>query len=248
VTELRDPVSSASHLLTAAWAVFATLVMLRLTANRLGRLVPVLVYGASMVVLFLASGTFHGLHYNGDEERKRFFQKLDQSAVYLLIAGTYTPVLAILLSGAWRRWLLLMVWLLAGAGVSCMWLMPEAPHEAIVGIYLVLGWIGTPPLPLYYRAVGWRAMNYVWVGAGLYSIGAICELTKWPVIVQDWNGYRIGYHEVLHLTHAAASIVFFLFMVRYVIPYCPEPPRRAAPLPTPEAHAGIPLHSPVAER
>lgn len=225
MTDLRDPVSSASHLLTAAWAVFATLVMLRLAANRPGRVVPVLVYGASMVLLFLASGTFHGLHYNGDEERKRFFQKIDQSAVYLLIAGTYTPVLCILLNGAWRKWFLRMVWLLALAGVSCLWLLPKAPHAAIVGFYLALGWIGILPLPLYYRAVGWRAMNWVWVGAGLYSLGAICELTRWPVIVPGW----FQYHEVLHLTHSAASIVFFLFMIRYVIPFRPEPPRVAAP-------------------
>lgn len=213
--ELRDPVSSASHLLTALWAVFATLVMLRLSSSSPSRRLPLFVYGASMVLLYLASGTFHGLHYYGDEERKRFFQKLDQSAVYLLIAGTYTPVLAILLVGAWRKWFLRMVWLMALAGVACMWLLPKAPHSAIVGIYLGLGWIGILPLPLYYRAVGWRAMNWVWVGAGLYSLGAICELTKWPVIVPG----VVQAHEVLHLCDTAASITFFLFVVRYVIPY-----------------------------
>ncbi len=248
MTFLRDPFSSASHLLTAGWAVFATLIMVRLTAYRPGRRFPVVVYGASMVLLFLASGTFHGLYYDSPEER-RFYQKLDKTAVYLLIAGTYTPVLSILLTGAWRRWFLRMVWLIAAAGVACLWLLPEDPnnpdaaHAAIVGMYLGLGWIGTLPLPLYYRAVGWRAMNYVWIGAGLYSVGAICELTKWPVIDPRW----FGYHEVLHLTHATASVVFFLFMIKYVIPHRSEP-RKAAPVPTPDAHAGRPLHSPVAER
>ena len=216
MTDLRDPISSASHLLTAAWAVFATLVMLRLTARRPERLVPVVVYGLSMVLLFLASGTFHGLHYDTPQE-KRLFQKLDQSAVYLLIAGTYTPVLSILLAGAWRKWFLCMVWLLAAAGVACKWLLPTAPHALIVGTYLSLGWIGILPLPLYYRAVGWRAMNYVWVGALLYSLGAICELTEWPVIIPG----KLMWHEVLHLCDTAASITFFLFMIRYVIPYRP---------------------------
>ena len=98
--DLRDPVSSASHLLTALWAVFATLIMWRLAAHRPGRLGPVLVYGVSMVLLFLASGTFHGLHYHGNEEQKRLFQKLDMSAVYILIAGTATPIMSILLAGA----------------------------------------------------------------------------------------------------------------------------------------------------
>ena len=243
MTFLRDPVSSASHLLTAGWAVFATLIMVRLTTRRPGRMIPVIIYGASMVLLFLASGTFHGLYYESPEER-RFYQKLDQTAVYLLIAGTYTPVLSVLLQGAWRRWFLCMVWLLAGAGISCMWLLPKAPHAAIVGFYLGLGWIGILPVPLYFRAIGWRAMNWVWAGALLYSFGAICELTQWPIIVPGW----IGFHEVLHLADTAASIVFFLFMIRHVIPYQPKPPRRVTPVVRSEVHARFPLHSPVAER
>ncbi|QJW99800.1 PAQR family membrane homeostasis protein TrhA [Frigoriglobus tundricola] len=255
MTFLRDPVSSASHLLTAGWAVFATLVMLRLTVNRPGRRLPVLIYGASMVLLFLASGTYHGLHYETLEQR-RLFQRLDKTAVYLMIAGTYTPIVSILLTGACRVRILTMIWLIAVGGVACLWLLPEDPktataaHAAVVGMYLGLGWVGILPLPLYYRAVGWRAMNYVWVGAALYSIGAICELTEWPVLVRagDWPGYYVGYHEVLHLTHAAASIVFFLFVVRYVIPFRPEPPAPVKRSPVPALQSRFPLHSPVAER
>jgi hemolysin III len=225
MTDLRDPVSSVSHLLTAVWAVFATLVMLRLAGRRPERLVPLAVYGLSMVLLFLASGTFHGLHYDTPEE-KRFYQKLDMSAVYLLIAGTYTPVLAILLSGAWRKRLLGLVWLTAAAGVACLWLLPKPPHAAMVGFYLGLGWIGIFPLPLYYRAVGWRAMNWVWLGAGFYSLGAVCELAEWPVIVPGF----LQWHEVLHLCDTAGSVTFFLFVVRHVIPYRPAAPR-AEPVP-----------------
>ena len=118
MTELRDPVSSASHLLTALWAVFATLVMCRLAAQRPGRLVPVVVYGLSMVLLYTASGTFHGLPYPASTPEGRFFQKLDQSAVYLLIAGSVTPAIAILLEGAWRRRFLMVMWGLALSGVA----------------------------------------------------------------------------------------------------------------------------------
>jgi hemolysin III len=229
VTDLRDPVSSASHLLTALWAVFATLVMLRLTARRPERLLPVVVYGVSMVLLFLASGTFHGLHYDTPEQ-KRFFQKLDMSAVYLLIAGTYTPVLAIVLTGAWRAWFLRMVWLMALAGVGCLWLLPKPPHAAMVSFYLGIGWLGILPLPVYYRALGWRAMNYVWVGAAFYSAGAICELAEWPVIVPGW----VQWHEVLHFCDTAASVTFFLFVVRYVIPFRAAVPQ-SEPVASPQA-------------
>lgn len=247
MTDLRDPISSASHLFTAVWAVFATLVMCRLTANRPGRFVPVLIYGASMVLLFLASGTFHGLPYPPGTPEGRFFQKIDQSAIYLLIAGTYTPVLCILLHGAWRTWFLRIVWLLALTGVACMWLLPKAPHEVIVGLYVGLGWVGILPLPLYYRAVGWRAMNWVWAGGGLYSLGAFCEVMEWPVILIA--PVRVGYHEILHLCDTAASITFFLFVVRYVIPYRPVPRHHLAESPTPGVRTvGVSFPVSVAKR
>jgi hemolysin III len=223
VTDLRDPVSSASHLFTAVWAVFATLVMWRLSAHRPGRLGPVVVYGVSMVLLYLASGTFHGLHYDTPQQ-KRLFQKLDQSAVYLLIAGTATPIMSVLLTGAWRKWFLRMVWTLALAGVACLWLLPKAPHAAVVGVYLALGWLCALPVPLLYRAVGWRAMNWMWIGGAFYSVGAICELTQWPVLVPGW----VGAHEILHLCDSAGSVAFFLFVLRYVIPYRQTSPERAA--------------------
>ncbi|HEY1190939.1 MAG TPA: hemolysin III family protein [Gemmata sp.] len=223
---LRDPISFSSHLLMAVWAVFATLVMYRLTANRPGRRLPIMVYGASMVLLFIASSTFHAPKLPLRSAPWLLLQKIDMSAVYLLIAGTYTPVLSILLAGAWRRWFLRMVWLLALTGVACLWLVPEVPFNVIVVIYVALGWVGTLPLPLYYRAVGWRAMNWVWIGAALYSFGAICEITEWPKIVPGF-----GYHEILHLTHSAACVAFFLLIVRHVIPYQPGPPLPAAPGP-----------------
>jgi hemolysin III len=213
---LRDPVSSASHLVTAVWAVYATLVLLRLTQGGPTRKAAVGIYGLSMVLLYLASGTFHGLFYDTPDER-RFFQKLDQSAIYLLIAGTNTPLMMFLLEGAWRRWFLRVIWGLAAVGIACQWLLPKPPHELIVAIYLGMGWLGVVPAARYYGAVGWRAMNWVCVGAGLYTGGAVCELVRWPVI---WEGsIFVGPHEVLHLCDAAASVAFFLFVCRYVVPY-----------------------------
>ncbi len=218
MTELRDPVSSASHLFTAAWAVFATLVMIRLAAPRPGRLMPVVIYGVSMVLLFLASGTFHGLHYETPEQ-KRLFQKIDQSAIYLLIAGSYTPVLAILLEGPWRRWSLHVVWAFAATGVLCLWLLPKVPHVVTVSLYLGVGWAGFAPVVQLYRAVGWRAMNWAWLCAGFYCAGGVFELTDWPVIVPGW----IQAHEVLHFCDTGGALALFVFVVRHVIPH--QPPR-----------------------
>ena len=216
VMDLRDPVSSASHLLTAAWAVYATLILLRLSGPGVGRRVALGVYGLSMVLLYAASGTFHGRHHANPDEF-RFFQKIDQSAIFVLIAGTCTPIMLTLLRPGLSRRYLLLLWGIAFAGIGCLWLLPKAPHTLVVLVYVGMGWLGILPAPALYRVVGWRAMNWMWLGAGLYTLGAVFELAQWPLL---WDGpLLVGPHEVLHLCDTAGSVTFFLFISRHVVGY-----------------------------
>ena len=218
--ELRDPICSASHLLTAMWAGYATLILVRLSEP--GRRIPVAVFGLSMVLLYLASGTFHGVPFTRVEnpDEFRFFQRLDQSAIYILIAGTNTPCLAILLGGRRARWFLALMWTIAAVGIACQWLLPKPPHAVIVGLCLGMGYLGVVPIVSYYRAVGWWAMNWMWLGAAAYTFGAICELAEWPVISS--TPVRFSFHEVMHLCDTAGSMAFFLFVSRHVVGYEPE--------------------------
>ncbi len=199
----------------AFWAIFATLLMRRLTRDDAVRRFSVTIFGLSMIVLYLASGLFHGLML--PREQLRFFQKLDQSAIYLLIAGTYTPVMAILLTGSMRAGMLCGIWTMAVAGIGCMWLLPKAPHSLTVSIYLGMGWFGMLGIWHYFIAVGWRGMSWALGGAFLYTLGAICELARWPVI---WPGV-IGSHECLHVFDMAATYCHVVFIMRYVIVYRP---------------------------
>ncbi len=230
--ELRDPVSSASHLLTAVWAIYATLILLRLTPPQLHRKISVAVFGISMVLLYLASGTFHGLYYDTPEQR-RFFQILDQTAIFMLIAGTNTPCIVIVLAGRMRWVFLSLMWGLAATGICCLWFLPQAPHWLVVTNYIAIGFFGFVPGLHYIRALQWRAIKWVWIGAGFYLIGAICELTDWPIIM-EWP-VRVAAHEILHFCDTLGSLAFFVFIARYVVPYRnpilddePEPLKAAA--------------------
>ncbi len=213
--ELRDPVSSGSHFLMSIWALFATLILQRLTHGDRSRQVSVTIFGLSMVLLYFASGLFHGLRIPWSQ--LVLFQKFDQSAIYILIAGTCTPIMAILLTGAFRRWLLGGIWLLAFVGIACLWLLPKMPHSATVGLYLGMGWFGMVGTWRYFQAVGWRGMIWALAGDALYTLGAVMELAQWPVI---WPGV-IRAHEMLHLCDMVATYCHFVFIVRFVIPYRP---------------------------
>ena len=214
--DLRDPVSSSTHLFTALWALFATLLMWRLTrGDRLRRLTAT-IYGASMVTLYLASGLFHGLRLAPAEFR--IFQKIDQSAIYTLIAGSCTPIVGLLLTGAFRKWLLIAIWTMAFVGIGCLWLLNKAPHEATVGMYLGMGWLGCVGIWHYYRAVGWSGVSWLIGGAVFYTLGAVCELAKWPTI---WPGV-VGAHEVLHISDMIGTFCHFVFIVRFALAYRPE--------------------------
>ena len=152
-------------------------------------------------------------------EELRLYQKLDQSAIYLLIAGTYTPIMVQLLTGRLRRVLLGGIWLMAAVGIACMWLLPKALHSVTVGLYLGMGWFGMLGMWQYFVAVHWRGMSWAIAGAALYTFGAVCELTRWPVI---WPGV-VQSHEVLHLSDMLATYCHVVFILRYVIAYRPSP-------------------------
>lgn len=176
-----------------------------------------------MILLYTASGLFHAVPLNVVEhpEEFRFFQRIDQSAIFLLIAGTNTPVMMVLLKRIWRRWCLAGMWALAVAGVDSLWLLPKPPHEVIIALCLGMGWLGMLPVAHYYRAVGWKAMNWALLGCTLYTLGTLCELIQWPLL----SNYpvRVGPHEIFHIFCAAASLAFFVFIMRYVISYKPKP-------------------------
>ncbi len=211
--DLRDPVASGTHLLTSVWAVFATILLWKLSRGDKLRNFSMTVFGCSMVVLYAASGLFHGLQL--PRENLRLYQKIDQSAIYTLIAGTCTPITLLLLTGWFRLFLFGGIWLMAAAGIFSMWLLPQVPHTVMVSIYLIMGWFGILGMPRYYQLLGWRATRWAFLGTFFYTIGAVFELLRWPTL---WPGV-IRPHEVLHLCDMAGTGSFFIFVVRYVLPF-----------------------------
>jgi hemolysin III len=210
---LRDPVSASTHLLWCVLGAYVTGILWRLSRGDRVRQLSVGCFGLSITLLYGASGLYHSVRVG--QPYLEYFRRLDHSAIYVLIAGTFTPVCAVLLRGRFRAGLLTMIWGLAALGIVCKWALREPPHPVTVGLYVGMGWTGVIPAYSLVRAVGLRAMSWGLLGGLLYTVGGICEAYQWPVL---WP-HVVGYHEVFHVLDMGATSVHVYFVFRYVLPF-----------------------------
>jgi hemolysin III len=209
----RNPVSALTHLSWCVLGAYITAIFWRLSRGDRVRQLSVACFGVSMTLLYGASGLYHAVRVS--EPSLEYFRRLDHSAIYVLIAGTYTPVCAVLLRGRFRIILLTMMWGLAVIGITCKWLFSEPPHPVTVGMYVAMGWTGLIPIYQLIRAIGLQGMAWGLCGGILYTVGGVCEATRWPTILP----HVIGYHEVFHMLDMGATVVHIFFMLRYILPF-----------------------------
>jgi hemolysin III len=210
----RNPVSAGTHLLWCLLGLYVTGLLWRLCRGDRRRQLSTGTFGLSMVLLYGASGAYHAVPAEAPRLME-YLRRLDHSAIYLLIAGTYTSIFAVVLHGRMSRVLLALVWTLATLGIAAKWLLPWPPYELTVSLYVAMGWIGLLPVWPLIRAVGFHAMLWGLLGGVLYTFGAVCDATSWPVLLPG----VIGSHEVLHLADMGGTLAHLFFVVRYVVPF-----------------------------
>jgi len=208
----KDPISGLTHLASAVLALAGGVVLvLAGPAGWLARLALV-AYSASLVLLFAASSTYHLVKTS--TRRELWLRKLDHTAIFLLIAGTYTPVCAIVLTGAWRWALLAGVWGLAAVGIVFKLFYVQAPRWVSVAIYVCMGWMGVICFQQLGQALPWPAFAWLLGGGLLYTVGAVVYGSQRP----NFFPGTFGFHEVWHLFVTAASAAHFVFVFYYVAP------------------------------
>lgn len=213
---LRNPISSASHLIWCVFSLFAGLLLIRLARGNPLKVVSLSIFTASMVLLYFSSGLYHALRL--PDEQLLWYKLIDHSAIYLLIAGTYTPVVAVMMTG-WPRFILLTaVWSLAAIGIATKWLLPLPPYQLTVGIYIAMGWVGMLQLRGMFEGLGNYGMFLALLGGLFYTVGAVSDAINWPVIIPG----ILGPHEILHLTDIAGTLTHIIMMYRCVLPFEPR--------------------------
>ena len=205
------PWSAITHGVGAALAVLGTVLLLvRAAARHLSpwAVTSFAIYGASMIVLYTASTLYHCLNTKVDGRLR--LRKWDHCSIYLLIAGTYTPICLgpLRQAGGWGWSLFGVIWGLALVGLVMTLFWVNAPRWVTSGVYLFMGWLAILAIYPLYRAMGVLGVAWLLLGGVLYSVGGVLYALKWP----GRNNPVFGCLEIFHLFILAGSICHFLMI------------------------------------
>jgi hemolysin III len=209
--ERRPLLRGYFHLIAAGGAI-AGCVLLVLLADSAEAYVGGAVFAASLIALYLVSGTYHTITWG--PRMRSFFKRLDHAMIFVLIAGTYTPFCLIAASTGWGITILALVWSIAGMGVALKVAWPSAPRWLGVTLYAATGWICLVAATQWADWLALAPIVLLFVGGVLYTLGGVIYAVKRP------NPFPrvFGYHEVFHLLVIAGSVLHYSVVAGWVVP------------------------------
>lgn len=207
---IKDPFPAISHAVGALLSVGALIALLILAAGRPRLTAAVAIYGASMVILYTASALTHAIRCSPRASLR--LDQFDYAAIYLLIAGTYTPMCLGPLWGAWGRSLLAGEWALAACGIFSVLFMHGRASWVRVLVYVLMGWLGFVRVDLIWHALSANGLAWLLAGGVMYSVGAVVFTLNRPRL---WPG-RFGAHDLWHMMVLAGSACHFAVVVGYL--------------------------------
>ena len=203
-----DPMSSISHLAGAVLYLELSIFLLASAWGCHKRFWLSLIFCLSAIALLSLSGVHHMLRLGGTP--RAVLLRLDVAAIFVLIAGTFSPIHGVLFKG-WRRWSILVpLWTVAVAGITLRTIFFESvPQWLGTSIFLAMGWIGGVSAVLLWKSFRWE-MWPILAGGVVYSIGGLMTVFDWPVVVPCvW-----GPHETFHLLVLLALGLHWKFIAR----------------------------------
>jgi len=208
----KEKISAYSHAAAVPVMIAGTIIMIIISGENISHKIVAIIYGFSAVALFTASFLYHSKKQA--ENETSIWRKLDHSAIFILIAGTYTPICYIYLDG-WTRWgILIAQWSLVFSGIIFKLFFINAPRFIGTMIYLAMGWIVVIPIKQLYTNMPGDIMSFLVAGGLAYTLGAVIYALKKP---DPLPGY-MGFHELFHF-FIVAGAMFHLVMIIKGIEY-----------------------------
>lgn len=211
---IREPGSAFTHLAAMMMALFSSAPLLVKTALGSGsrEFAAMCIFIGSMVLLYAASATYHSVNVTG--ARLKLFKKIDHMMIFVLIAGTYTPVCLIILGGELGYILLTVVWSIAIAGMLIKAFWVTCPKWFSSLIYISMGWVCIFVFGTLRSSLPTAAFVWLLAGGIVYTIGGIIYALKLPLF--NAKHKHFGSHEIFHLFVMGGSLCHFIFMYMYV--------------------------------
>ena len=170
------------------------------------------IYAGAVSALLGTSALYHRVTWR--PQARRWMRRLDHSMIFVLIAGTYTPVALLALNGTLGRTVLIVVWAGAAAGIVFKLLWIDAPKWLFAAVYLALGWVAVVTIGQLPGAIGWLGVVGLAAGGLLYTAGAIVYARGRP---NPFPGV-FGYHEVFHALVIIAASLHYAVIAFAVLP------------------------------
>jgi hemolysin III len=210
--KMKEPVNTWTHFIPFLASIVGLVFLIVESKHNPSKLVTMTIFGVSIILLYGASSIYHWIRTT--PEKELILRKIDHMAIYILIAGTYTPVLYYGLEGAWKWTMLIVVWLLALIGIAMkIWFM-NLPRSISTVFYLALGWMAIVPLAQLVQNLPIKAIILMILGGVAYTIGGIIYATK----KLNFFPNKFGFHEIFHIFVALGTLAHFFMIFIYVIP------------------------------
>ncbi len=209
--KLREPVNSLTHWGGAVLALVGLITLLIVGWSTPAKIISLAIYGVSLIFLFSASATYHMVRVK--DKALEIFRKIDHSAIFVLIAGTYTPFCVNAFEGFWKWGMLSIIWSLALIGILVKIFYIGAPRWLNAAIYVVMGWFSVVAAGQMLATLPVWVFTWLIIGGVIYTLGAIVYATK----IFNFKPGVFGFHEVWHIFVLLAAAAHFVAVLGVAI-------------------------------
>lgn len=214
IMKAKDPGSAVTHFIGTIMAVFASTPLLIKAAKNPGyvHITSLGIFILSMILLYVASTIYHTLNISAKVNRR--LRKFDHMMIYVLIAGTYTPICVIALGDTVGIALLFIIWVLAIIGIIVTGFWINCPKWLSAVVYIAMGWICVLAFTQIINSLPSAAFYWLLAGGIIYTIGGVIYALKLPLFNKRHKYF--GSHEIFHLFVMGGSLCHFILMYKYI--------------------------------
>ncbi len=207
--KIKDPVSALTHFAGAVLSLAAVIRLIQVSLDNgdLPHILSFAVFGLSLVALYTASTVYHII--DRPERMRLICRRIDHMMIFVLIAGTYTPICLVALKGVVGYGLFAIIWAIAITGIIMKALWINAPRWLGTGLYILMGWLVVLALRPIMAVLSYESFIWLLAGGIIYTIGGLIYALKWPLKNNRW----FGFHELFHIFVMGGSFCHYLLVI-----------------------------------